>query len=183
MEEIEFRTVARSKHLRITVHPSGRVLVTKPRHVSLRVAKAWAEEKSEWIEEARAFYRRKAESAPRDPLPKPRKGTKAYTDAIASARRLAHERLQYFNSVYGFTYGTVSIRNQKTRWGSCSANGNLSFNYRMVFLPSRLSDYLIVHELCHTKEHNHSTRFWALVEKTIPNYLALRKELRSRYEI
>ena len=84
--------------------------------------------------------------------------------------------------MYGVKCGRVAMRNQKTRWGSCSKEGNLNFNYKIAFLPPELADYLIVHELCHLKEMNHLPRFWALVEQTIPNHKALRKEMR-RYHL
>ncbi|MDR3628564.1 MAG: M48 family metallopeptidase, partial [Ignavibacteriaceae bacterium] len=73
----------------------------------------------------------------------------------------------------------VTIRNQKTRWGSCSARGNLSFNFNLVRYRKEIIDYVIVHELCHLKEMNHSNKFWNLVEKICPDYKALRRELKK----
>ncbi len=96
-----------------------------------------------------------------------------------NARKIVHERLVYWNNIYNFKYGKVTIRNQKSRWGSCSKKGNLNFSYKVALLPSHLADYLIVHELCHIGEFNHSTRFWALVGRTIPDYKRLRKELKG----
>lgn len=96
-----------------------------------------------------------------------------------TARRLVKERLTYFNQFYGFKIGRISIRNQKTRWGSCSKRGNLNFHYKIALIPARLSDYIIVHELCHLGEFNHSKRFWALVAKTIPDYLDIRKGMKK----
>ena len=94
------------------------------------------------------------------------------------ARTLISERLGYYSEIYGFKFNRVSIRNQRTRWGSCSTKGNLNFNYRILMLPQHLADYIIIHELCHLKELNHSPRFWNLVAQTIPNYLEVKKELR-----
>lgn len=94
------------------------------------------------------------------------------------ARALVMERLKYFNQEYNFEICRIAIRNQRSRWGSCSKKGNLNFNYRVTLLPPEVADYIIVHELCHLGEFNHSKRFWALVAKTIPNYLQIRKKLR-----
>jgi predicted metal-dependent hydrolase len=114
-------------------------------------------------------------------LPKLRRGTKARRHAVALMRALAHERLAHFNQQYGLAIGKISIRNQKTRWGSCSREGNLSFNYRILYLPSAERDYIIVHELCHIAEHNHSPAFWALVSRALPDAKLIRKELRRKY--
>ncbi len=95
-----------------------------------------------------------------------------------SARLLVQSRLLHFNQFYNFTYKKVFIRSQKTRWGSCSSKGNLNFNWRIIKLPSHLADYLIVHELCHLGEFNHSRKFWDLVAKTIPDYKKMRAELK-----
>ena len=95
------------------------------------------------------------------------------------ALALAKSRLEYFNQFYHFKISRVSIKNQKTRWGSCSKKGNLNFNYRIALLPASLADYVIVHELCHLGEFNHSKNFWNLVEKTIPNHAVIRKEFKK----
>ena len=80
------------------------------------------------------------------------------------------KRVSYFAKQIGVTYGKIIIRNQKTRWGSCSSKGNLNFNCLLMLTPPEVIDYVIVHELCHRKEMNHSRVFWAEVEKVIPNY-------------
>jgi len=92
---------------------------------------------------------------------------------------LVRDRLDYYNQFYQFKVGQISIRNQRTRWGSCSAKGNLNFNYRLVLIPEKLADYVIVHELCHLGEFNHSADFWALVAKAMPDYREARRELKK----
>ncbi len=179
--EYEIKESARAKHVRITIHTDGRVVATKPSRVSLSVLERFVQEKQEWIEMHRARIEMKAVKTPLIELPRPRRGSRAYKEAVTAARSLATDRLAYFNDFYGFTYGSISIRNQKTRWGSCSARNNLSFNYKIAFLPSELADYIIVHELCHTKEYNHSDKFWAQVARQMPSHGALRKLLRTRY--
>lgn len=178
----EVRESMRARSVRITVYPSGKVVVTKPTRVSAQVVEKFVQERADWIETTLAHAHRRRGGLPLIELPKPRKGSRAYKDAIASARALAHERLAHLNKKYTTIYGSVSIRNQKTRWGSCTALNNLSFNYKIAFLPPHLADYIIVHELCHTIEHNHSERFWAQVARTIPNHKEIRKELRTRYQ-
>jgi predicted metal-dependent hydrolase len=97
---------------------------------------------------------------------------------VQQARRLVAERIAHLNHAYGYTVGKVAIRKQKSRWGSCSKLGNLNFNVRLVFLPEHLVDYVIVHELCHLGEFNHSKAFWNLVARTVPKHTQFRKELR-----
>jgi len=104
---------------------------------------------------------------------------KQYEDNKESARVLVHERLLYWNQFYNYRYHRVAIRNTRSRWGSCSSKGNLNFNYRILFLPPELQDYLIVHELCHLEEMNHAPQFWQLVERHIPEYKKRIKELKT----
>ncbi len=94
------------------------------------------------------------------------------------ARAFIRETLERVNQQYGFTYKRVSIRNQATRWGSCSAHGNLNFSYKLLFLPLAHAEYVVAHELCHLAELNHSSKFWKLVERTIPDYRAIRRKLK-----
>jgi len=96
-----------------------------------------------------------------------------------SARALVHERVEFWRNVYNIVVRKIAIRNQRSRWGSCSKNGNLNFNYRIVHLPPHLVDYLIVHELCHIKEFNHSKAFWDLVGQGIPEFSKVRRELKG----
>lgn len=95
-----------------------------------------------------------------------------------ATRALVEEKLRLFKQIYKFKIKSISIRNQQTRWGSCSARAGLNFNYKLIFLPGYVADYIIVHELCHLQELNHSARFWKLVSKTIPNYLEIKRELK-----
>jgi len=94
------------------------------------------------------------------------------------ARCLVENRINHFNKFYNFRINRIAIKNQKTRWGSCSSKRNLNFNYKIIYLTPEFADYLIVHELCHLGELNHSKRFWALVFKTIPDYDKINKKLK-----
>ena len=107
-----------------------------------------------------------------------RRNRKQYLKVRDAARALVHSRVAHFNRHYGFKIKKIFIKNHKSRWGSCSEKGNLNFNYKLLYLPSAISDYIIVHELCHLAEFNHSPRFWSLVVRTIPNYEELKRELR-----
>lgn len=92
-------------------------------------------------------------------------------------RALVIQKIIDFNSFYHFNFGRITIRNQRSRWGSCSKKGNMNFNYRLALIPEILVDYVIVHEMCHLGEFNHSKDFWNLVAQTIPNHAELRKQL------
>jgi predicted metal-dependent hydrolase len=105
----------------------------------------------------------------------PKRGYERYKE---EARVLVQAKLAHFNAHYDLVWGRVAIRNQRSRWGSCSKKGNLNFNYRIIQLPEHLQDYLVVHELCHLVQMNHSSTFWTLVAEVIPNYATCRRELR-----
>ncbi len=98
-----------------------------------------------------------------------------------AARALVHSRLVHFNAHYNVPLRKVFIKNLKSRWGSCSSRGNLNFNYKILFLPPAVADYIVAHELCHLKHFNHSVEFWALVAETVPHYKQMRAQLRKTH--
>ena len=100
-------------------------------------------------------------------------------EGILQAKKIFPERTAYFAERMGVTYNRITIREQKTRWGSCRSAGNLNFNWKLVLMPSELLDYVVVHELAHRKEMNHSPRFWAVVEKELPDYRERREKLKK----
>ncbi len=104
---------------------------------------------------------------------------KQYRAYKEQARTLVSLRLTHFNQFYNLKLNRVFIKNQKSRWGSCSSKGNLNFNYKIALLPPHLADYIIVHELCHLKEFNHSHAFWDLVAQTMPDWKKRRNELKT----
>jgi predicted metal-dependent hydrolase len=172
-----------AKNLRITVRSDGSVLVTVPWRVPVRLAEKFVAEKKGWIESQVEISRNRLAEAEKLGLPKRLTGAdqkKHYVQHKEKVRRKIVERVEELNKHYGFKYGSISIRNQRTRWGSCSKKGNLNFNYKVGLLPQPLADYVIVHELCHLGEFNHSSKFWALVAKVVPDYLILRRELQKR---
>lgn len=96
------------------------------------------------------------------------------------ALSLVKNRIAHFNQFYNFKFNKINIKNQKTRWGSCSRKGNLNFNYRLALISEKLADYIIVHELCHLGQFNHSKKFWDLVAQTMPDYTEARRELKKQ---
>jgi hypothetical protein len=95
------------------------------------------------------------------------------------AREIISSSVQYWSSQMGVRYGRIAIREQRTRWGSCSQKGNLNFNWRLVLAPPEVRDYVVIHELCHLSHLNHSREFWARVEKFCPDYREQRRWLRE----
>lgn len=159
--------------MRLAVYPGGHLIVTAPRFFSLQKIENFILKKANWILQKVDHFRHVPESVLLQ-------GTrKDFLDYKKTAYSLVQKQIEHFNTFYKFTFNKISIRNQTTRWGSCSKKGNLSFNYKIVLLPSELANYIIVHELCHLKEMNHSARFWELVSKTVANHQQLRKRLRE----
>ncbi len=161
-----------SKKINITVRTDGTVRVTHPRLVRNSYIMKFVESKSEWIESKVKYFKN------RNPILSLKHKRLEYIKYSEKAIVLVKERLKYFNQYYNLEYKNISVKNQKTRWGSCSSRKNLSFNYKIIFLPPELQDYLVVHELCHLKEMNHSKKFWNLVGEKILDYKKLSKSLR-----
>ena len=163
----------KAKNLRISIDYNQNVVVTIPNRLNEKHAHKFVNEKKPWI------LKKLKELENCDVSKKLGTNPQEYKKYKARARKLILERLTHFNEYYNFEYKKVFIKNQKTLWGSCSRNKNLNFNYKLALIPPEHADYVIVHELCHLKEFNHSAKFWELVEQTIPNYKKLRKELKS----
>ena len=172
-------TVIRSnrKTVAIQVNSDLSVTVRAPRSVSekdieeiLKKKEAWISKHIEKIKETKERF----EAEPTEKL------TREKVIALADeALKVIPERVEYFAKVIGVTYGKITVRNQKTRWGSCSSKGNLNFNCLLMLAPPEVLDYVVVHELCHRKQMNHSKAFWLEVEKVLPNYKEVRKWLKE----
>ncbi|MDQ1284314.1 MAG: hypothetical protein QG620_662 [Patescibacteria group bacterium] len=173
--EIEYRLKKsrRARSVRLSVSCEGAVSLTIPWRLSLERGKEFLYDKINWIIEKVDYFEKHKDKR----LPKSTR-----SDYLANkwrALEAARERAKYFNQFYRFSFANISIRDQKTRWGSCSRKGNLSFSWKIILLNDVQRDYIIVHELCHLKEFNHSANFWQLVEKTVPEYKKIRKEIRK----
>jgi predicted metal-dependent hydrolase len=167
---VTFVASPRARRIVITVRPRRGVRVSIPRHNSLEDAMSFVRKKEVWIKKHLAIIGEKQTQ------------NKEVNEAFLNidkkaARKRITGRLRELAKVHGFTYGKVSIRNQRTRWGSCSGRNNLSFNLKLVVLPQELMDYVIFHELVHTQIHNHSQRFWQEVDKYAGNGKAMAKLL------
>lgn len=163
----------RAKRMRLAVYCDGSVVVTSPFGIGQSIIEKFISDKKQWIWDKIRFFKSVDSKAIRV------FSRKDYLGNKDKAFALVNERVGFYNEIYGYSYNKIFIKNQKTRWGSCSRRQNLSFNYKIVFLPQKHMNYIIVHELCHLKEFNHSKKFWALVEKAIPDYLDIKKELRN----
>ena len=159
--------------VRLAIYSDGNFVVSAPRWYPLYVIRKFLEDKSEWIWEKLGKINFEAVRAVRQ------EEDSRYKAGKKSAKELIQSKLEFFNQHYNFSYNRVSVKNQKTCWGSASRKGNLNFNYKIANLPEELQDYITVHELCHLKELNHSRNFWKLVEETVPAYRELRKKLKN----
>ena len=167
----------RAKNIRITITRDAVVVVTLPYRFPEVLAKKFVMDKTIWIKKNLEIIKNRPlqNKEHRTPL-----GSKEdFETHRKETLRIVNERLEYFNKKYGYSWNSVSIKNVSSRWGSCSKKANLNFSYKVGLLPPSLRDYIVVHELCHLGQFNHSSRFWGLVEKTIPDYKILRKELKG----
>lgn len=174
-EKIEVKESKKAKHIRLAVCFNGSVKATKPLAVNYADLEKFIQQKMPWIEEKLKYFEKIREQTIF--LPKIKKAD--YADYKQQAEKDIKARLEKINEHYGFSFNQVKVKNQKTRWGSCSNKSNLNFNMQIVFLENDLADYIIAHELCHLQQKNHSLPFWQLVSQTIPDYRQRRKQLRK----
>lgn len=172
-------TVIRSnrKTVAIQVNSNLSVTVRAPRSVSEKDIEEILKKKEAWISKHIEKIKETKERVEAEPT---EKLTREKVIALAEeALKVIPERVEYFAKVIGVTYGKITVRNQKARWGSCSSKGNLNFNCLLMLAPPEVLDYVVVHELCHRKQMNHSKAFWLEVEKVLPNYKEVRKWLKE----
>ena len=172
MEPVSYRLVRSDrKTLSLQISPQGELTVRSPRHMPIRQIEDFLREKTPWIRKTLEKIQSRPALPPltRDQL----------QDLRREARQVFARRTEYFAPLVGVTYGRITLRMQKSRWGSCSSQGNLNFNILLLLAPPEVLDYVVVHELCHRREMNHSPAFWAQVERVLPDYRARRKWLKD----
>lgn len=154
---------SRRKTLALQIDKEGKVLVRAPlRYPTAGIAK-FVERHEPWIEKKLSEVKLRQSLLPVLSAEEER----AYRE---KAGRVLAEKTACYAERMGVTYGRISIRRQKTRWGSCSSKGNLNYNWKLMLCPERVQDYVVVHELAHRKEMNHSKAFYRIVEEIIPDY-------------
>ena len=153
------------KTLAIEITRDACVLVRAPYRMKNADIQKFVEQKREWIEKNLRLMKEKQLNQPIEPLT-----MEEIKQLAEKAMAKIPQRVDYYAAIVGVTYGKITIRNQKTRWGSCSRKGNLNFNCLLMLAPEAVLDYVVVHELCHRKEMNHSKRFWNEVERVLPSY-------------
>ncbi|HEY1037573.1 MAG TPA: M48 family metallopeptidase [Candidatus Paceibacterota bacterium] len=189
MPAYSVRVNARAKHIRISIGRKGECLVTIPkrglRSSMLRQAEKFVESKKGWILEHSEKARRRAKAieeqeslraAASDTPPK----KYSEKELRELTRTIVTERLAHFNMMYGYEYKDIRIKKMTSRWGSCSRKGNLNFSHKLALLSPEELDYVVVHELCHLGEFNHSANFWKLVERAVPDYKRISKGMKGR---
>lgn len=169
-EEIEVEIIrSKRRSMAIQIRTDGSVVVRVPMHASDRAIKRFVSAHARWIADNRGqmFERRKKLADNPYDIP-------AWESLSAADKKIAKQKIMehvdYYARRMEIDYGSISMRNQKSRWGSCSSKGNLNFNYRLAYLPEELLDYVVVHELAHRRHMDHSAAFWEEVETYYPAY-------------
>ena len=150
------------KTIAIQIMSNGEVLVRSPKRMSELEIRKFVESKNVWVQKHLSGMNTElVEPFSQNQIEALRRQTKL----------LVEDRAAHYCADLEVTYNKISVRTQRTRWGSCSSKGNLSFNCLLALVPADVLDYVVVHELCHLKEMNHSSRFWELVECVLPDYV------------
>lgn len=169
---VNFNHSQRARRVIISVSPSKGVRVSIPRRTSFQRALEFVDIKKRWIQKHLVIITQNE---------KRKQALKIQTQMLSKndAEGKIIERLNYLAREHGFSCNHVTIRQQKTRWGSCSPKNNISLNIKLVLLPDTLLDYVILHELVHTRIHNHSGKFWVELDKYVPDSKSVAKRLRT----
>ncbi len=175
MEDLQVNIIySKRKTIALEIGANG-LVVRAPIGVSRREINTFIQEKQSWIEKHyKRIRERKAVLEDQKPF------TREEIQALAQkAVKVIPGKVEKYAKVVGVDYGRITIRNQKTRWGSCSGKGNLNFNCLLMLFPDEVIDYVVVHELCHRKHMNHSAQFYKEVERVLPEYRKCQKWLKE----
>lgn len=172
MNSIPYRIIRSDRRTTsIQITPEGEVLVRCNKRMGASTIDAFVRSKAQWIQK---------HLLKQCTLPREAAFSEEEIHALAQqALTVIPQRVAYFAPLVGVSYGRITIRNQRTRWGSCSSKGNLNFNCLLMLTPPQVLDYIVVHELCHRKEMNHSKKFWAEVARILPDYKLRQKWLKE----
>ena len=170
--DIPYQLVKSSrKTISIQITPAGAVILRCPKRCSKREAESFLLSKEDWIRKHLQIIAEKPQLPPFT--------GEEICSLVKIAGAVLPEKVRHFSQTIGVSYGRITIRSQRTRWGSCSARGNLNFNCLLMLCPEAVQDYVVIHELCHRKHLNHSPEFWAEVERHCPHYRIEKKWLKD----
>jgi len=170
---IEYTVVrSRRKTIAIQISPAGNITVRCPARMSQREIRQFVESKAGWIT---AHLNRIAQEPVLPPF-----SESQLQEMVQWAKDTLPERVDFWAAKAGVTYRRITVRRQHTRWGSCSSKGSLSFNCLLALVPEEVLDYVIVHELCHRKQMNHSPAFWSEVARLLPEYPQAKSWLKEK---
>lgn len=164
----------RAKRLRLAIYCDGSFVVTVPNNFELKNVEEYILQKAQWVLDKLQIMKKRGKNKVFT-----KRSEREFQKIKNEALVFAQNKVEKFNEIYGFQFNKIAIKNQKTRWGSCSRKGNLNYNYKISLLPERLADYIIVHELCHLKEFNHGKKFWNQVERVLPDYRERIEEIKN----
>ena len=177
--DIDIKIIRSSRRtLAIEIRPDMQVIVRAPYRVPNSYIQQFVSGRVDWIVE----HLKKMEQKNRqhkNALPVKKLSNNEIKELADKAAAYIPERVAHFAPLVGVSFNRITIRNQRTRWGSCSSKGNLNFNCLLMLAPSEVIDYVVVHELCHRKEMNHSARFWNEVARILPDYKTQEKWLKT----
>lgn len=163
-------TYANRKSIGIYVRRDGTIEVRCPKYITKKIIEEVLDRKADWINRARERINKRNEGSIND-------DQKSFF--INRANEVIPKKVKYFSELMGVTPKSIRIGNAKSYWGCCSVDNRINFSWRLMMLEDKIIDYVVVHELSHIKEHNHSKKFWNEVERVVPDYKILRNRLKT----
>lgn len=170
--EVNYKKSKRAKNIRIKINFAGNVEVVYPHLIPRIMAERFFNSKKDWVEKQLVKISRKNINPVLNI-----DSREHFLIHKQQALDFVTERIEFWNKKYGFTYNEIRVKKLKSNWGTCSSKKVLTFNYKILFLAPHIADYIVVHELCHLQQMNHSARFWKLVEQEVPNAKKLHQQI------